>query len=128
MKIYVATRFGRKDEVKKIYKKLIDNGHEISADWTVHQNMRPYENNERISEEYAIKDIEGVKNCEAFILLSDEGGQGMFVELGTAILSNLLYGRPKIFVVGEHNSNCLFFFHPSVMRKNSIEDVLKELE
>ncbi len=127
MKIYVSTRFQRKNEVRKIYKKLIDKGHEITANWTLHEPMTPYEKNQRISSDYAIEDVEGVRNCDVFILLSDEGGSGMFVELGIAILSNLLFRKPKIYVVGEHNKRILFFFHPAVNRRDKIEDVLKEL-
>ena len=48
----------------------------------------------------------------------------MYVELGAAIASNLLTGKPKIYAAGEHNSRSMFYFHLSVERFSSAEDVL----
>ena len=52
----------------------------------------------------------------------------MHVELGVAILSNELFGRPKVYVVGEHFNNSVFYFHPCVNRRKSFEEVLEEIE
>jgi len=126
MKFYIATRFERREEVKQIIEKLAKKGHSASLDWTEHKPTKPYAQNKDLAKEYAIDDIKGVRNCDVFVLLTDEAGAGMYVELGAAMASNLEFGKPKIFVVGRHDSSN-FFYHPVVKRKETIEEVLKEL-
>lgn len=128
MKIYIAARFDKKEEVRGLQKMLSEKGHEISADWTLHKPIKPYDQNQEIAASYAIEDVDGVKDCDVFILLTDEAGTGMYVELGVAILSHLQSGKPKIYAVGERISRSMFYFHPSVNRRENIGQVLKELE
>ena len=64
MKIYVATKFTRKEEVLEIYKKLREHGHEITTDWTVHE-LDP-----KRATEYAEEDMRGVQECEVLTHLS----------------------------------------------------------
>lgn len=128
MKFYIASRFDKRDEVKKLQKVLADNGHEIVGDWTDHKPIKPYDKNQDMAKEYATDDINGVKNADVFIILSDEAGTGMYVELGAAITSNILKGKPKIYAVGEHNSRSMFYFHPSVVRLPDTDGVLEDVE
>src|SRR3989344_106024 len=124
MKFYIAARFDKRDEVKELHKVIIETGHEIVGDWTGHQPIKPYDKNQDMAKEYSVDDINSAKDADVFIILSDEAGTGMYVELGAAIASNLLIGKPKIYAVGEHNSRSMFYFHPSVERFSSVEDVL----
>lgn len=129
MKIYIAAKFQEKERVRKLFKLVKDKGHKITADWTLHKSISPYIENQELSKDYAIEDINGVKDCDIFIQLSHpEGGIGVFIELGAAILSNIIYGKPKIFIIGDHNSRSMFYFHPSVKQRKNIEGVLKEIE
>ncbi len=128
MKVYIAARFNKKQEVRHLYSKFKKLGHEIAADWTLHKLIKPYENNVKIAREYSVEDINAVRNCDVFILLSDEAGTGMYVELGAAISSNLEHGKPKIYVVGDHISRSMFYFHPSVNRRKTIDEVLEEIK
>ncbi len=128
MKIYIAARFGKKQEVRNLYELLKERGHEITLDWTTHEFIKPFEDNQEIAEKYSVEDIEGVRNSDVFILLTDEAGTGMYVELGAAIFSNIEFGKPKIYVIGEYTSRSMFYFHPSVNRRKSIEEVLEEIE
>lgn len=129
MKIYIAARFERKQEVRDLCRLLTEKGHEITADWTLHKPIKPYEKNQELAQQYSIEDINGVKDSDIFILLSDEGGSiGMYVELGIAILSNLMFGKPIIYIVGDYTSRSMFYFHPSVNRRKNINHVLKEIE
>ncbi len=128
MKVYIAARFFEKNKVREIYKQLTDKGHTISADWTVHLNAKPYDKNRELSRDYAIEDINGVKDCDIFILItSEEIGAGTSTELGAAIMSHITRGKPKIYIVGEYISKNFCFFHPSVIHRTSINDVLKEI-
>jgi hypothetical protein len=128
MKVYVAARFYEKRKVRQIYKKLKAKGHTITTDWTIHKDYNPQDKHPEKAIAFAIADIDGVKNCDVLIMLTSEViGPGSSGELGAGILSHLLTGKPKIYVVGKHMDKNLFYFHPSVTRKDNIEDVLEEL-
>lgn len=122
MKFYIASRFGNKEEVRKIIEFLRERGHDVSMDWTVHESIKPFEKNMERAKRYAIEDIDGVRDCDVFILISDEAGTGMYIELGVAIALD-----KRIFVVGEHTERTIFYFHPKIQRRDSIEDVFREL-
>lgn len=126
-KVYVASRYAKKFEVREIYKKLEDMGFEIARDWTLFDPVRPFHLEQESARDHSVKDIDAVANSDVFIILSDEAGTGMYVELGAAILSNIKFGRPKIFVVGPHNTNVMFYFHNVISRKDNIDEVLREL-
>lgn len=127
MKFYIAARFGLKDEVRSMYKVLQEKGHGVIADWTEHKPIKPYGENPSLSRDYSIEDIDAVTNCDVFVIVSDEAGTGMYVELGAAIASNLKNGRPKIYVIGGNTDRVMFYFHPSVIKKATFEEVLKDL-
>ena len=127
MKFYIAARFGLKDEVKEIYKTLEDKGHEVTADWTEHKPVKPYDEHQDISGEYAVEDVDAAMSCGVFILVSSEAGTGMYVELGAAIANNIKNCSPKIYIIGNHTGRSMFYFHPSVIRKNNLEEVLEDL-
>ena len=127
MKFYVASRFGNKDEVRKLYGILKQQGHNISLDWTIHESVKPYGQNEEKAARYSIEDVEGVRRSQVFVLLSDESGTGMYVEMGVALHSFLEKGSPLVYVVGDYTDRCSFFFHPAVRRVKTIEEVLEEV-
>lgn len=128
MKFYIAAKFQLKEKVREIYTRLQEEGHEITADWTLHKSIKPYEDNPDIAQEYAIEDINAAQSCDVFVILSEEAGTGMYVELGAAISSNLKQGKPKIYIIGNHNTRSMFYFHPSVNRRNNLEEVLQEIK
>ncbi|MBR9702288.1 hypothetical protein GOV13_05200 [Candidatus Pacearchaeota archaeon] len=128
MKIYVATTFENKEKLLEIHKKIKEMGHEIAYDWTTHKPIKPYDKNKDLAIQYSSKDIEGVDNCDIFILISNEKiSPGMHTEFGAAIFSNMKYGKPLIYVVGEHTSNSIFYFHPSVKIVDSVDEVISEI-
>lgn len=128
MNIYVASRFTQKKKIKKINELLRSHGHKIVFDWTDHKDIQPYDKNAEYAKIYAKDDLNGVKKCDVFILLtSHEPGAGSSTELGAAIMSHLLTGNPKIYVVGKYINNNFCYFHPNVIKKKTIEEVIKEL-
>lgn len=98
------------------------------GDWTTHIPIKPYHEHADLAQTYSIEDVNAVKGCEVFCLLSDEAGTGMYVELGVAILSNMLRAKPGVYVIGEQNTRAMFYFHPAVKKRESIEDVIAEVE
>ena len=131
MRFYVASRFCFKNMVRVIQDKIRERGHKVS-DWTHHKEIRPFDANSYLAMEYAIEDINSARECDIFILLSDGQrygqGTGMHVELGAAIASFLDYNRPQIYVIGNHTQRSMFYYHPAVKRRDSLEEVLKEVE
>ncbi len=127
-KVYIASRFDRKQEAIELFKRFKKLGYEISVDWTVHEPIMPYENNITRARQYSVEDMKGIIDCDLFILLTDKEGMGIYTELGAAIFSNLEHGKPKIYVIGDYTSNCMFYFHPSVNRRRTIDEVIKEIE
>jgi hypothetical protein len=67
-------------------------------------------------------------DADVFVLLtSDQTGSGSAGELGAAIASQMLSNKPQIYVVGQQMGNNCFYFHPTVNRVETIEDVLADL-
>lgn len=129
MKIFVAARFGQKEEVRALYEELGKRGHKITLDWTKHKPIKPYIDNQELSARYSNEDITGVFDCDIFILLADEAGTGMHIEFGAALITSIICGgEPRIYVVGENNARSMFYFHPSIKRVENIEKLLKEID
>ena len=131
MKFYVAAFIQEKQRVQVIYGRLRDLGHSITVDWTDELGIFGSERDrypERV-QEVAVRDVNGIRDCEVFILLSDPAdGRAKYAELGAAIMSCLLQGRPKIYVLGEETHHSVFFYHSTVKRVRRLEEVLKDLE
>ena len=138
MKFYIAARFDNKEAVRKIYEKLKEKGHEVHTDWTVHVPFYPYSSNPGTCAQQSDEDIKGAMGCDVFVLFADEQtsenspnkhnhGRGMFIELGAAIATFLANGKPKVFVIGPDNDKSIFHFHHTVVRLNTIEEVLENL-
>ncbi|MEU8799794.1 hypothetical protein [Spirillospora sp. NPDC048819] len=129
MKIYVAARFEERERVRKVYEALERRGHMITEDWTVHDAAKPYADNGSLVSKYAVQDVDAVRESDVFMLLtSPVAGGGSSTEFGVALCSNLLFGRPLIYIVGEHTEANLCFYHPAVRKRKDIDQVLRELE
>ena len=111
--------------VRGLYKQLIGLGHTITADWTKHKNVKPYNEHPDDAGAYAIEDLEGVLNADVFIYItSPEVGAGLSAELGAALASHARTGSPKIFVVGDYAATNAFNYHPLVTRVADIDETL----
>lgn len=112
MKFYIASRVGRKEEVLKYYKKIKAKKHSVAYDWTGYGSIKPYSENEETTViEIAGAATEGVRDCDVFVLLTDAAGTGMYTELGIAINNYLNFGKPEIFIIGDHLNRSPFYFH-----------------
>ena|SRR3989338_4217408 len=127
MKFYVAGKFEKKEMILKIYEIIKEKGHQISYDWTVHKNIKPYLENKEIAKVYADNELKGIADCDIMIYLADEKGTTLPMEFGAALMSLKTKGKPKVYAVGTDNSKSPWFFNSLVQRKNSVDEVLKEL-
>ncbi len=52
----------------------------------------------------------------------------MYVEFGAALAKSLSGNGPKIYLLGPHKDYVLFNFHPSVIWKENLEEILEEIQ
>ena len=123
-RFYIAGSFGEREKIRALMDEVESAGCEITADWTTHHPIKPYEENPELAGEYASEDIEGAKDCDVFVLIPEgSGGSTQFAELGAAITSETVQ---RIIIVGPHNTRSMAFFHPRVERVDSIEEVFAQ--
>ncbi len=129
MKFYIAAYVREKRRVNEIHRKLKRLGHEITVDWT--KNDAPkLKSRDRLSEStkaIATRDMNGVLDCDIFILLSDPAhGRAKYVELGAAIASFIKKGRPLVYILGKKNNQSVFYYHPAVKRVTCLDEIIGE--
>jgi hypothetical protein len=126
MNVYVAGRFTRKVEVKRAQALLVAYGHTISADWTM-DSVDGLMGEERLARlaQSAAKDLGGVRRADAILVLHDDTGRGLFVELGIALAD------PKKLVCvvggqrGSHPQGCIFYYLPHCRHFCTLEGAVK---
>lgn len=128
MKFYIASRTKHREVVEEIRKQAVRRGHKFMSTWVDEKEIIPYEKNISASSKRAEQCVRDSSGCDVFVLISDNSGSGMYTELGVALLSYVNSGKPKIYVIGDYINRSVFFFHPSVKRVSSIEEVFKDLE
>ena len=128
MKFYIAAWAGSRKMVKELMSRIEAMGHEITVDWTDLLGIPKPERDQHQEavREVAVRDINGVLAADVLVLFSepDDGG-GRYVELGAAIASHMQRGKPEIFIVGDKTSQSLFYYHDSVIRLKTIEEVFQ---
>lgn len=129
MRFYIASGIKNKEEVQRIFERLTTAGHEITADWTLTDDI-PEECRDESSEyvrSLAKRDFEGIRECEVFVLMSQpREGRSMYVELGVALSMLETSGRPHIFVIGPLNNESIFYYHPLVRRIGGMDELIEE--
>lgn len=129
MKIYLASRYSRRGELKKIASTLRSMGHVVTSRWLETEWVnRPSESSAappEYREKYAIIDLEDVKESECVISFTDppnsSGRGGRHVEFGYA------YGLGKKLIVVGYREN-LFHHLPEVDFFETVEQMLCTLD
>lgn len=125
MKFYIAARLRQKERVKLLISRLEECGYKNITPWLDDKNIKPYENNLDLARKYALRCIVAMRKCDIFILLSNNSGTGMYTEFGIALLLNILFKNPQIYIVGKYLSGTIFFFHPLIKRVNNINKLMQ---
>jgi len=142
VKFYLASSFDLVDKVEKVSKSIEGYGHSITVKWwsrvydipnegkvktTIlkkrYEKLDPDEfyNRPETRRSY-LDDFKGVVNADVFIFVADEIPRkynGANVELGIALANNIM-----CFSIGNLETSPLYY---DVLKRNSIEDILKEL-
>ena len=131
MRFYIASYVGEHQRTQEIQSRLRSLGHEITVDWTAFPGVPSNERNARPDDvtAIAVRDLDGIVEAEVFILLAGvPEGRAKYAELGAAIMSAVQTGKPRVYVLGEAPVHSVFFFHPTVKRMASLDDVLSDIE
>ena len=131
MKFYIATRFSDEKFLNialEIKKELEDKGHQITFNWMSGEDIKPYGINPEKTQKLAQMSLDGAVEADFFILIPEPNGTGMYVEFGAAIAQFEQTGKPKIFLLGEHKDCVLFNYHPAVVWKNTLEEIIEEIK
>lgn len=155
MKIYVASKFTNAAAVRSAIGKLLYAGHTITFDWTCCSDeelkakvaeakikyettqvegaaqLGPWEEAKAKLENYwrwcAEKDVQGVHDAEAFVMLPVVDMKGAWMELGISLSRwTMQTKKPYIFIVGEIEET-VFVHHAAIERVASVEDVISAL-
>lgn len=128
MRFYIATGIGNAALAIRLANLLMDHGHELTYDWTVHGDVR-YASEQRMSE-VAFNEFRAVRDAELIVALLP-GGKGTHTEIGAAIATR---SNKRIILWSangdefRHDSNtCVFYYHPAVERIVCPLEVLLEL-
>lgn len=106
---------------------LRGNSHEITHDWTALPMIKPYRENPERAGEFAQLQIQGIADAEVYIVLAHHDGTGLFAELGAALAIAQLHRKLRIYGVSREIPEAMFHYHPAIVWKESIEEVLEEL-
>ena len=129
MKIYLCSRYSRRDEMRSVREELQRLGHTVTSRWLDTEWERKDDSGSAAAppeyrEQYAVVDMDDVLNSDCLIAFTEEprgGGRGgRHVEFGIA----LALGK-RLIVVG-HREN-LFYHHPAVEFFKSQWDMARAL-
>lgn len=121
-KVYVSGRSSIRDGVEGAIEKLTEAGFEVTFDWTKHPRI-VYKDEPNKAREYLQVELKAIDNSDAFILISDKEGTGMYVEMGYALAKD----KP-VYVVGKWNTKPIFMYHPAVIKCGTVEEVITKLK
>jgi len=126
LKWYFASRTKHISFIGKLSKFLESNGHSLVFDWSKLDALTPYNKNIEKSTALANQISKSLKETNIFVMLSDEGGTDMFIELGIVLERWMRGEKVDIYCVGRHNDRSLMQFHPGIKRVQKLRDVFLE--
>lgn len=118
IKVYLAARFPKREELEKLVPEIEKIGWKINARWV-------FGGEEGLTRtDIAMLDIEDVESSDAIILFTEPYGSlvpggGRFVEFGYALACD-----KKCFVIGEYEN--VFTHHPAVKVYPTLGDLLRD--
>lgn len=136
MEVFVSGQITDLDNVRAVQDALLEAGHTITHDWTRNETgdqmlagrQAKLDNPEEAARR-AVADMEGVIECDAYVICTDNEnmGKGMYVELGGAIALHETQNRPAIYMLGKMAHMSIFYLHPAVTHLGSTKELIAEL-
>ena len=125
MKIYLAARIGRKDEVRILEEKLCFHGFEVVSEW--HKNTGDDSDySDRALKAFARLDLTAIEKSDIFVSLTETPGEeipgasrgGRFVEMGYALAKG-----KRVCVIGPREN--IFCLLPGVSHFESVQEFVE---
>jgi nucleoside 2-deoxyribosyltransferase len=121
LKVYVAARFTRKDEVAALAMRIERAGAVVCTDWFLEAESDLHELSDDVRQSRAERDISHVRNCDILVMLAGGGARGgRHFEFGFA----MALGIP-CWIVGEREH--IFHWLPWVEVFDSADEMLSAL-
>lgn len=125
MKIYVAGAWCDRPRIREFMRRVRENGHIITLDWTRFEEppdvQWPGNIGHRFYRHCALADLHAVASADLLVQITHPETRGSYVELGFALGRH----RPAI-VIGPHWH--LFHTHPFVVRVDSEDEAMVEIK
>lgn len=129
MRIYVASKWARRELTRDIMAVLVTLGHTIAYDWTHHKETK---SSEKEYADEAAADVAGIRSADLFIADMDDPAypyRGTFFEMGVAVGANIPVVIVTPYVTFDpknvaFHSNC-FTTLPSILRVRTFTEALE---
>ncbi|HEX9679153.1 MAG TPA: hypothetical protein VGA08_00845 [Candidatus Saccharimonadales bacterium] len=132
MKVYIAARTKRADDACYLADKLEQEKHSVTFKWfdEVITNRIQNKGAHRDYYQFVRKALLSASNAEIFILLSDSGMRGTYVEMGAFLLSQLQNPKsnPKLIIVGGEKHSHIFESVSFTYHVDSVDQVIDLVE
>lgn len=129
MRIYLAARYSRREELRQVACMLVERGHKVVSEWVFRDDdelsVDRLESSARQAHRVADRDVRGIQSCDLLVQFSGDGTTqgGKHFELALAWAY-----RKECVIVGPPEN--LFQFLPGIRRVKDLSglgDVLAEL-
>ena len=109
--------------IERIGDILTSKNHRVVYEWSKSGSLKPYNENGEACSIMADEIGRALRDVDVFVLISDEGGTDMFIELGIVIGRWLDDTAVRIYAVGNNNDRSLMHFHPAIRQRDTLRDV-----
>ena len=129
MKFFISAKSTKREEAKILQEFFIKNGHQLSHDWTLHKNTRPFEEHTELAKEYADLDFKAISESDFFIIINEmsDTSPGASAEFGMACALFKATGKPKIYVIAREELKNMFYLMPFVKRMKNVQEIADDL-
>jgi len=135
-KVFVSGQINDLSYVRAVQAQFVASGHVITHDWTrietgnkmLTGRQAKFDNPDEASKR-ANADMTGVVDCDVYVICTnnEDMGKGMYVELGGALALNVATGAPKVYLLGNRKHATIFYFHPSILLRETADEIIKEI-
>ena len=134
--VFVSGQINDLSYVRAVQAQFVASGHVITHDWTrietgnkmLTGRQAKFDNPDEASKR-ANADMTGVVDCDVYVICTnnEDMGKGMYVELGGALALNVATGVPKVYLLGDRKHATIFYFHPSILLRETVDEIIKEI-
>lgn len=124
MKWYFASRTKHIEKLKIVTSFLKEKGEQVYSDWIYSGVLSPYD--EHVDEVLKLNQdvLEAINTIDIFVLISDQEGTDMFIELGIALGRHKnTEAAPKMYVVGPYAKRSLMLRNPLIIHVADLQEV-----